>query len=689
MNRWKVATFGSLAVAAFFALRPLASADHGPAGAARHGAAAAPDRGPSFPLSSFFVSAPSTENLEDARDADLGRAASSNAVCEAARALGELRTDRAADLLSTALAARKSTDMRTCIVEAVDTVHTEHAHELLRAVLKDADPTVRTSAIAVLAKSPYGAPREDVRELGRKGPIGDRVEATLALAEAADPSALDLVTPLLGSMPNDRVVRLLDALRKAADPSSDALVSSFLDHPAPTVRNAALAAMGATGGEEARAKLTGMLDGADGDNAADALTDTPEGRTALLGAARGGSPRAQRVAMQALANTEGPEVEALMMEHLTDADPQLARASAAYAMAHRLTQAVPILTAKAAESPEAASTVAQLATHMGAEGVTVLGNMVQKGQNAEHALATLATMPEGRDKARELAIELVKKRASNTAANLLAEDPSPEASRALLDMARSRGSSAAVALRALSNRRDPESLRVLAELSRGEGSVKYEALSALAERGDKEADALLAGFAKSDHAKTRATALGALASRGDASAFQAAITDADPSVRTAALGAADEVARPMATTALEQLAKDTNRGVAMRAKMQLARMAPERAVALAKQDLADPKLRANALNTLRNVPFAQKREVLAAALRDNDTAQSAIQQLVSEEDDDATNLVAQTLSSSSEETRKAAADALYRQDGAYRRAHESQLRAILGSDTPSDDDSDD
>ncbi len=687
MNRWKVATFGSLALAAFFALRPLASGAPAPSGSARHGAAGAPERGPSFPLSSFFVSAPSAENLEDARDADLVRAASSNAVCEAARTLGELRTDRAADLLSTALAARKSTDMRACIVDAMGAVHTEHAHELLRAALKDADPTVRVAAIAILAKSPYGAPREDVREMGRKGPIGDRVEATLALAEAADPSALDLVTPLLGSMPNDRVVRLLDALRKAADPSNDALVASFLDHPAPTVRSAALAAMGATGGDEARGKLTAMLDGADGDNAADALTDTPEGRAALLGAARGGSPRAQRVAMQALATTEGPEVEALMMEHLTDADPQLARASAAYATAHRMTQALPVLAAKAAESPEAAATVAQLATHMGAEGVTVLEGMVKKGQNADHALSTLATMPEGRDKARELAIELVKKRASSTAANLLAEDPSPEASRALLDMARSRGSIAAVALRALGNRRDPESLRVLAELSRGEGSVKSEALAALAERGDKDADALLLGLAKSDRAKTRATALGALASRGDTSAFQAAVTDT--AVRIAALGAADEVARPVATKALEELAKDANRTVATRAKLQLARMSPERAVALAKQDLTDPKLRANALNTLRNVPFAQKREVLAAALRENDTAQSAIQQLVSEEDDDATNLVAQSLGSSSEETRKAAADALYRQDGAYRHAHEQQLRAILGSDAPSDDDSDD
>jgi HEAT repeat protein len=267
---------------------------------------------------------------------------------------------------------------------------------------------------------------------------------------------------------------------------------------------------------------------------------------------------------------------------------------------------------------------------------------------------------------------------ASTGLTLLTSDPSPEATKALAEVARTGGSLGQNAIEALGNRRDEASLTALLDVARSGAAqdTRNVALTTLGGQQDPRAVRALVD-ATSDPA-VRDAALGALARTGGPDAERAlakAAASANAEERAAAARALVDETPPGLVANLGVLARDRDESVSNVAFQALRSAAPQQALDLAAEGLrsTDAAARAEAVARASQLDPEAIRPMLIGALHDSDpdVVAAAAGALANAGGGDAQQALLDVLtrSSSSEDTRRAAAEALQSMGGAAARDH--------------------
>jgi HEAT repeat protein len=277
--------------------------------------------------------------------------------------------------------------------------------------------------------------------------------------------------------------------------------------------------------------------------------------------------------------------------------------------------------------------------------------------------------------------------------SVLTADESPEATKAIAEIARSGGTLASEAVQALGQRHDEPSLLALVETARTVGAKdqREEAISALA--GSKDPRATRAMVDATRDPALRGPALASLARTGGSDAERAlasAAGSADPDERVAVARALTSAMPPTLLPRLETLARDPDENVSEAAFEALRQSAPASALALATEGLhaADPEARAAAVGHAGELDAEAARPLLVEALRDPDSSVvvKAAEGLATSGGADAQQALLDVLTGtrSSDDARRAAAQALQAMGGAAARDRPELIEPWL---TPDDDSS--
>jgi HEAT repeat protein len=680
---WKVTTAAAMGVAVLFALRPVLG--HGAAASSAATSEAMTADVPSAPTptdgSTTMAISPSADlasRLHAARGTD--------EACAVVERLGRVGDAAAASALVEAVRTRSHADVRDCALTALGHVPGDAVTSALVGATHDPLPRLRASAYAALAARQDAFSRSTVIAAAQSEDASARIDALVALAGEHVPGAAALAEQALAAGTSEaQKERLLHALGAAGDPAAVGVLARFSESSSEDLRGAALVAAAEVGGP-AMAVVEAALRRTPGDASlalrALGSVDTEDARAALIRATDDPRPAVAAEALSTLASFDGEDVRAAVVLHVGAKDPAAATAAAKWLAARGDGDGVASLVEAAqrlddTSTLEAVSALADLDTEASRAAILALAS--RPGVARERALRELVGTEGGAEQARAIAIRMMRDEGgsiASTGLSVLAADESPDATRALADVARSGGPLASDAVQALGQRHDEASLLALVETARTVGAKdqREEALSALAGSRDPRATrALLDAAGDRD---LRAPALASLARTGGPDAERAlssAASSNDPDDRLAAARALMAETPPAMLPRLEALARDTDENVADAAFSALRQASPASALALASEGLhaSRPEARAAAVGRAGDLDAEASRPLLVEALRDSDpdVVVKAAQQLSTSGGSDAQQALLDviTASRSSDEAKRAAAEALQAMGGAAAR----------------------
>ncbi len=624
---WKLSTFASLGLAAFFAFRPApppkAKANGAPSDVAPRTAVE------SRPFWSFFSGAPQAAPAV-AANPDRGgellkRLAESRTVSEECSTLEDLAalddTTAAQAVVDVTQRATRS-DLRTCATTALGSSHTSLAASWLEELVHDRDTAVRDAALAGLAGSDDEAARRVALGFAHSDNPKIRLAALEALGAAHVVDATRLIADAISDAHGDDKTALIAALGETRDPAALAALTKMASDPSNDVRRAAISSLATAGGPDAVASLEAVLASAnasDAQLAVDTLGQIPgdAAHAALLAAATDPRGEIAAAAVSALGDDSSPDVRAVLRS--VAARPGPARGPA-------LSQLI--------ASPDTASEARTILLH----AINVDGGSSASGN-----------------------------------IGILARDDSDEARVALADIARRGGSNAQEALSALARRDDPASRNTLAELAAD--TTHPAALEVLARSHDARALPIALAAARGGDASVRSEALEALALVGGTDADRAlAVAAASPDVETRRAAASAISNAETSSPSLDALAQDSDSEVARAAFGRLSIVDPARAEAVmtSRFGASDATARQDAIWFSAQLEGDLARPYLLAALRDPspDVVADACSRLgdVGGADAQTALYALMTNPDSSPTVAAAAANALEQTDGDFARA---------------------
>jgi HEAT repeat protein len=473
-----------------------------------------------------------------------------------------------------------------------------------------------------------------------------------------------------------------DAIGKLARTGSDAglraVVDATMPHQRDEVRLCAAEALGPVEGDVAHERLRALLadtDAAVRTSALDALAGRDDGRAdvearamaadatvsapAVLALGRAGAPGSAPRLTSALANAAGSSRQALIAALGSSRDP--AALSALVDLANRGTStdrasayaaladlggraAVGALRAAAVQSHGANEVaIAALSEMDDAEARDVLRELARSGrpERRVQAITGLLRAPETRGEAREACAAMVRDsggKLASEAIQILAGDPSTEATANLLSLLEQAPGKRAEIYASLASRTDPGALDgLLAIASRG---VDLDIVAALATSSDPRVVPTLTTALRGNDATARTTAIGGLAQIPGPEA-EAALAEAlrsqSPEVRQAAVGSLSARGTPAARALVATLSDDADPQVAaFGAEALLATEGGDAARLTRIEEMwrSRPGNREAVLPLIAALPDAEALPLLTEALRDakEEVAQAAANQLAALED---------------------------------------------------------
>lgn len=701
---WKLTTFASLGAAAFFALHPLQTS-----GSSNESAKSVKHQN-GFLGSLFGIG----EGDEQSPTHHVGQklvalqtAKTNTAMCEAMNALGP---QAAGDEEATSALGERTTDkypfeVRVCAIGSLGYVKTGAARTWLGDLLNDGNREIRQEAIRVLATDEDPEARRMVMTVARSGDADDRYEALLALGEAHVAEAGPLIAQEIQKTSDyEKQSQLIEALGQSGSPDAAQVLLSLAQTGSAGVRTSALSALGNVGGESASSVLQQALQNGNRqevDIAANALARMGN-KQALIAAASDPRRSVSVAALRAMVSLDGEDVRGVMSRALDSPEHEVASAAVQWFSAKRDDSSVQ----KLSDLAQNGSAFVRSQALSGLRGigsdnarVAIEGIASKPGPLQGEALNELSNMPGGADKARTLAISLVRDQGGQSATyaiNLLAQDGSPEARQALVDAAKSGNGNASSAIQALAQHADADSMHVLADLSEHAKTkdLREEALRAIGQTGDPKAAPLLVRAMKDQDPHIQRAALAALEGIGGPDAERAiadATTSSDVGLKMYAVTALGRVGTPSATASLERLAQDKDANTARVALQTLAQTAPARASGFVDRAMRsdDPRTRVHALEAASNLDAQTAKRVALAGLKDNDTmvVSSAIRHLQEMGGPDAQSALVDVLTgTASEDTKREAADALQEMGGEATRRFSNLIDKYK---SPVDDEEDD
>ncbi|HEY8088140.1 MAG TPA: HEAT repeat domain-containing protein [Polyangiaceae bacterium] len=700
---WKATTAAALGLAVLFAVRPpwprhAAAATALPGASSSTGAeASGPSSGPASGPSRSAVLA---DRLHAAR--------STTEACEALEALGRVGDGTAAAAIVEASRARSHVYVRRCALTELRHVGGEPALQRLLEATHDPEPTTRGIALDSLAQRDDELARAMVIAAARGGEPSERVAALTALAHARVPGVVPFVEEALKTANAAQQIELAATLGQYGDPSALPALTRIAASPAELARGAALTAAASLGTPGmALVQATFAKSAKDAVEVLDALStiDSDDVRAFLIRAADDGRPAVAAKALEELASFDGEDVRAAVVMHAGSRDPASATAAARWLALRGDGQAVPSLVdaAQSLDSDAAGNALDALGgLETDAAHDAILSLASRPGVARDRALRQLADSPRGAPEARSLALRMMLDEGGSvaeTGLSVLSSDDSPEATRAIAEAARGKGSLGREAVQALGQRHDEASLVALVDIARkpDEGAPRELALMELADSKDPRALRALVDAASDP--ELRQTALSSLARAGGADAeraLRAAATSSDVQARAAAAQAMVGETPASLLPQLKALAHDSDGSVASPAFQALRSTDPTSALGLVAEQLhdRDAETRAQAVGWAGQLDGEAARPLLIQALRDPDPAVvvAAASTLGSTGGSDAQQALLDVVtgSSSSDEARRAAAQALDAMGGAAARDHAEIIQKWMpdeGDSASGDDES--
>jgi HEAT repeat protein len=539
------------------------------------------------------------------------------------------------------------TDVRTCAVEALGACRSPGALERLLELSEEADSSLRFEVAWALAARMDDAALARVLALADRPGSPWRVPACVALAEVGAPEALDAIAAALDDVVASERQALIAALGATRDPRAIELLKGALAAASHGVDGAVIAALGVHGSPEATRVLMQLLQRrpsrAYAVLRALATSKDPSARQLLLSAAEGRDVHIDtEQALAALSLSADPDVRALMRSGLAHASQWRRKAAIEYFSEYPDAEAVPALLALAHDASASGdrSVLRALGNSGSSEAADALEELAlnEDGEGRGEALGALAAMPDQRERARDLALELSERDPATAVVVLERLDPgdSPQAHAALLAMARLPGFAGERATELLSSRTDADTERVLAQLARSaDAPHRGEALLALGKNGSESGAAVVREVLRSGDSEARRSAVAALGGGLGAKAEADLLTashDREPEVAATAVEQLASIATPAALARLEELVDSPNAAIVSRALSAVASEAPERVAATVDRIMAS----ANADTLLGAVSVASyldpapRTQLVERALRhsSSDVVVAAIDQLV-------------------------------------------------------------
>ena len=687
---WKATTAAALGLAVLFAIRPpwprhAAAATALPgasssAGAETSGPAGGPASGPSR-------SAVLVDRLHAAR--------STTEACEALEELGRAGDATAASALVEASRARSHVYVRRCAITELRHVGGEPALQRLLEATHDPEPTTRGIALDSLAQRDDELARAMVIAAARGGEPSERVSALTALAHARVPGVVPFVEEALKTASTAQQIELAGTLGQYGDPSALPALTRIASSPAELARGAALtaaASLGAPGMALVQATFAKSAKDAVEVRDARGTIDSDDVRAFLIRAADDARPAVAAKALEELASFDGEDVRAAVVMHAGSRDPASATASARWLALRGDGQAVPSLVdaAQSLDSDAAGNALDALGgLETDAAHDAILSLASRPGVARDRALRQLADSPRGASEARALAMRMMQDEGGSvaeTGLNVLSSDDSPEATRAIAEAARGKGSLGREAVQALGQRHDEGSLLALVNIARSTATDGPRELALMELADSKDPRALHALVEASSDPTLRQTALSSLARAGgpDAErALRSAASSSDVETRAAAAQAMVGDVPASLLGQLKVLAHDSEGSVANPAFQALRSTDPASAMGIVTEQLhdRDAETRAQAVAWASQLDAEATRPLLIQALRDADPAvvAAAASTLGSTGGSDAQQALLDVVlgSSSSDESSRAAALARDSLGGAAARDHADVIQKWL------------
>jgi HEAT repeat protein len=624
---WKVSTFASLGLAAFFAFRPAP-----PPTPKAHGAPSA-NAPPSTVDSRSFWSlfngasqpAPAAAPKGARNEELLKRLAVARTVSEECSTLDDLaRLDDTTATQAVVDVTQHATrsDLRTCATTALGSSHASLAASWLEELAHDRDTAVRDAALAGLAGSDDEAVRRVALGFAHSDDPKVRIAALEALGAAHVADATSLIADAIAQAHGDDRTALIEALGATRDPAALAALTKMASDPSNDVRRSAISSLATAGGADAVSALEALLASA---NASDA-----------------------QLAVETLGQIPGAGAHAALLAAASDPRGEIAAAA--------------VMAIGDDSSDDVRAVLRSVVSHAGpARGP---------------ALAQLISSPDTAAEARAILIHSINVDGGSSASGnigILGRDDSDEARIALAEIARRGGSNAQEALSVLAGRDDPASRNTVAELAAD--TTHPAALEVLARAHDARAVPIALAAAQSSDTPTRSAALESLALVGGPDADRAiANAAASPDVETRRAAASAISNAEGSSPSLDALAQDADSEVARSAFGRLAIVDPARAetVMTTRFGAADPSARQDAVWFSAQLDGDHARPYLLAALRDPsaDVVADACNRLgdVGGADAQTALYAVMTNPDSSPTVAAAAANALEQTDGAFARA---------------------
>jgi HEAT repeat protein len=692
---WKATTAAALGLAVLMAFRPLwprhvaqaTAAPEAPGAVAGPAGAVAVGPDPGTPRSAILAA-----RLQAARSTD--------DACEAVEELGRVGDGTAAGAIIDASRTRSHVDVRHCALAELRHVPGEASLDRLIEATHDTEPTLRDVALESLAERDDELSRGMVIAAARAGEPSERIAALAALTHARVPGAAALVDQALETATPAQQTQLATALGASGDPAAVPTLARLASSPLDNVRGAALTASARVGGagmtvlQALYARST-----KDAGEVLDALAgiDADDVKSLLIRASDDPRPALAAKALGELASFDGEDVRAVVSMHAGSRDPAVATAAARWLGLRGDGAAVPSLVdaAQSLDSDaagEAMTALGGLETDASHDAILSLAS--RPGVARDKALRELAGTARGAAEARALAVRMMRDEGGSvaeTGLSVLSGDDSPEATKALAEMAHGTSSLSREALQALGSRHDEASVLALVDIARSstESGSRELALAALGE--SKDPRALRAMVDAAGDPDLRDSALASLARTGGPEAeraLKAAASSSDVQTRSAAAQALVGELPPSMVADARTLARDPEATVSNPAFQALRSTDPTSALAIVNEDLrsTDSETRAQGVERASQLDAEATRPLLLQALRDPDPAvvSAAASALGTAGGSDAQQALLDVLtaSSSTDESRRAAAQALDGMGGAASRDHADAIKRWL----PEDDD---
>jgi HEAT repeat protein len=689
---WKVTTAAALGLAAVLAFRPLRARGLEPA------ATVGPEPAAQAAAAADIPALAAPEGHADALVARLRSARSTEAACDALDALGWRRDAAAVAAVVEAFRGRSTVEVKECALGALGHVPGERADDVLVEATHDPQPTVRDAALAALALRDDDLARATVAAVSQSDDASARAGAAVALARARVPGSAPLVDQVIARASAPQQQQILGALGEGGDVAALPTIARFVGAPTAGVRTAALGAAARAGGA-AMALVEAAIHrgGDDADAALNALgaVDADDARALLVRTADDPRPAVAAKALETLSSFDGEDVRAAVVMHVGSAHPGVATAAAKWLAARGDGSAVASLVeaaqrADTTSADEAMSALGAVGSGAARDAMRALAS--RPGVARERALRELAATPDGADEARAIALRMVHDEGGSVASTgltLLTSDPSPEATQALAEVARTGGSLGHDAVEALGARRDDAALTALLDLSRTGAAQDMRAVALTTLGGQSDPRAVRALLDAAADPAVRDTALASLARTGGAEAERAlarAAASSSADERAAAARALVDETPPGLVPNLGVLARDRDESVSTMAFQALRTAAPQEALALATEGLrsSDVAARTEAVSRASQLEPEATRPMLIEALHDADpgVVAAAASALGNAGGSDAQQALLDVLtrSSADDDMRRAAAEALHGMGGAAARDHADLIARWLADE---------